>query len=142
MWTSELTARQRTATVLGLMVLLAAVVGIGLLLREHGPGNMGTGFLQGAAVGLVVFGVVLLRVSRAPEKASSFERAFTSSGDERDDALLTRALAVLGLAAFPLTGAAAVAIGLGADVAMILFFLLVAQAAVGVAAYVVIARRN
>lgn len=142
MWTSELTARQRTATVLGLMVLLAAVVGIGLLLQEHGPGNMGTGFLQGAAVGLVAFGVVIWRVSRAPEKASTFERAFTGSGDERDDALLTRALAVLGLAAFPLTGAAAVAIGLGADVAMVLFFLLVAQATVGVAAYVVISRRS
>ena len=142
MWTSELTARQKTATLLGVMTLLAVIVGVGLLLQEYGPGNMGTGFLQGGAVGLVIFGVIIWRVSRNPEKASTFERAFTSSGDERDDALLTRALAVLGLAAFPLTGAAAVAIGLGAEVPMILFFLLVAQLAVGVVAYVVISRRS
>jgi hypothetical protein len=142
MWTSELTARQKTATLLGVMTLLAVIVGVGLLLQEYGPGNMGTGFLQGGAVGLVIFGVIIWRVSRNPEKASTFERAFTSSGDERDDALLTRALAVLGLAAFPLTGAAAVAIGLGAEVPMILFFLLVAQLAVGAVAYVVISRRS
>ncbi|QFG67478.1 hypothetical protein [Ornithinimicrobium pratense] len=142
MWTRELTARQKTGTLLSVLILLVVVVGVGLLLREHGPGNMGTGFLQGAAVGLVAFAVVLWRVSRAPDKASSFERAFTSSGDERDDDLLTRALAVLGLAAFPLTGAAAVAIGLGAEVAMVMFFLLIAQLAVGVVAYVVIARRS
>lgn len=142
MWTRELTTRQRTVTVLGVMVLIAVVVGAGLLLQEHGPGNMGTGFLQGAAVGLVVFGVILWRVSRAPEKASTFERAFTSSGDERDDVLLTRALAVLGLAAIPLTGVAAIVIALGLEVAMVLFFLLVAQVAVGVAAYAVISRRS
>ena len=142
MWTSELTARQKTATLLGVMTLLVLIVGVGLLLQEYGPGNMGTGFLQGGAVGLVIFGVIIWRVSRNPEKASTFERAFTSSGDERDDALLTRALAVLGLAAFPLTGAAAVAIGLGAEVPMILFFLLVAQLAVGAVAYVVISRRS
>ena len=142
MWTSELTARQKTATLLGVTTLLVLIVGVGLLLQEYGPGNMGTGFLQGGAVGLVIFGVIIWRVSRNPEKASTFERAFTSSGDERDDALLTRALAVLGLAAFPLTGAAAVAIGLGAEVPMILFFLLVAQLAVGAVAYVVISRRS
>lgn len=142
MWTSELTARQKTATLLGVMTLLAVIVGVGLLLQEYGPGNMGTGFLQGGAVGLVIFGVIIWRVSRNPEKASTFERAFTSSGDERDDALLTRALAVVGLAAFPLTGVATVAIGLGAEVPMILFFLLVAQLAVGAVAYVVISRRS
>lgn len=142
MWTSELTARQKTATLLGVTTLLVLIVGVGLLLQEYGPGNMGTGFLQGGAVGLVIFGVIIWRVSRNPEKASTFERAFTSSGDERDDALLTRALAVVGLAAFPLTGVATVAIGLGAEVPMILFFLLVAQLAVGVVAYVVISRRS
>lgn len=142
MWTRELTARQKTVTVLGVVVLLVVVVGVGLLLQEYGPGDMGTGFLQGAAVGLVAFGVILWRASRAPDKASTFERAFTSSGDERDDALLTRALAVLGLAAFPLTGAAGITIGLGLDAAMVLFFLLVAQVAVGVVAYVVISRRS
>lgn len=142
MWTSELTARQKTGALLGVGLLLAVVIGVGLLLREHGPGNMGTGFLQGAAVGLVLAGVALWRVSRAPDQASTFERAFTSTGDERDDALLTRSLAVLGLAAFPLTGAAAIAIGLGAEVMMIIFFLLIAQLAVGAVAYVMISRRS
>lgn len=142
MWTSELTARQKTGALLGVGLLLAVVIGVGLLLREHGPGNMGTGFLQGAAVGLVLAGVALWRVSRAPDQASTFERAFTSTGDERDDALLTRSLAVLGLAAFPLTGAAAIAIGLGAEVMMTIFFLLIAQLAVGAVAYVMISRRS
>lgn len=142
MWTSELTARQKTMTVAGILLLLAIVVGVGLLLQEYGPGNMGTGFLQGAAVGVVAFSVILWRVWRAPENASTFERAFLSSGDERDDALLTRALAVLGLAAFPLTGAAAILIGLGLEAMMILVFLLVAQVAVGAIAYVVISRRS
>lgn len=142
MSTSEMTGRHKAIALLAMMVALGGVIVVGLLLREHGPGNMGTGFLQGAAVGLVVFGVVLWRVSRAPEKASSFERAFTSAGDERDDMLLTRALAVLGLLAFPLTGAAAVLIGLGLDTMMILFFLLVAQVLVATISYVVISRRS
>ena len=92
MWTAELTPRQRTGAVLGVMVLLVASVGVGLLLQEYAPGNMGTGFLQGAAGGLVVFGIVFWRVSRAPDKASSLERAFTSAGDERDSEPLRRLL--------------------------------------------------
>jgi hypothetical protein len=142
MSTRELTVRQKAASVLLVMVLLAAVVGVGLLLQERGPGNMGTGFLQGAAVALVACAVVFWRVARTPHRATAFERAFTQTGDERDDQLLTRALAVLGLAAVPLTGAAGVAIGLGADVPMMLFFLLVAQLAVGTTAFAVIARRS
>lgn len=142
MSTRELTARQRATVLLSVMVLVAALVSVGLLLQEHGPGNMGTGFLQGAGVALVASAVVFWRVSRHPQRATTFERAFTQAGDERDDALLTRTLAVLGLAAFPLTSAAAVAIGLGADVPMMLFFLLVAQLAVGTTAFVVIAGRS
>lgn len=142
MWIAELTPRQRTWTVLGITALLVAIVGLGLLLQEYAPGNMGTGFLQGAAVGLVVFGIVLWRVSRTPDQASPLERAFTSAGDERDDALLTRALAVLGLLSFPLVGAAAIAIGLGLEAMMVMFFLLVGLLAVGLVAYVVIARRS
>ncbi|MCL3859461.1 hypothetical protein [Actinotalea sp. K2] len=142
MWTRDLTSRQKAAALLATMLLLAAVVGVGLLLQEHGPGNMGTGFLQGAAVGLAAATVMLWRSARTPQRATTFERAFTLTGDERDDRVLTRALAVLGLAALPLTGAAAIAIGLGADVPMLLFFLLVAQLAVGATAFAVIARRS
>lgn len=49
---------------------------------------------------------------------------------------------MLGLVTFPLTGAAAILIGLGLDPAMIVFFLLVAQLAVGLVAYVMIACRS
>ena len=65
----------------------------------------------------------------------------TAGVDERDDAVLTRALAVLGLLSLPLTGAAGVALGLGADVAMIIFLLMAAELLTGVIAFAVIARR-
>lgn len=142
MLTRELTARRKTAALLMVMTLLAILIGVGLLLQEHGPGNMGTGFLQGAAFGLVASALMLWRAARTPQRATTFERAFTQTGDERDDQMLTRALAVLGLAAFPLTGAAAVAIGLGAHAPMMLFILLIAQLAVGTTAFAVIARHS
>ncbi|OMQ14621.1 hypothetical protein A7K94_0215295 [Modestobacter sp. VKM Ac-2676] len=123
-------------------VALALVIGVGLLLREHGPGNMGNGFLQGGAVGLLLAGVMVWRVSRRQSRATTFERAWTQTGDERDDAVLTRALAVVGLLAFPLTGIATVAIALGALTEMVLFGLLVAEVAVGAVAFVVISRRS
>ena len=142
MSTTEMTGRQKAIALLVMMVGLGAVVVVGLLLREHGPGNMGTGFLWGAAIGVLGVAVVAWRVTRSPNRASSFERAFTQQGDERDDAVLTRALAVLGLLAFPLTGAAAVAIGLGAYVPMVLALLLFAQLLVGAVAFVLISRRS
>lgn len=142
MSTTELTTRRKAWTLLAVTAALVVVVAVGLLLQEHGPGNMGTGFLQGAGAGILAAAVVLWRVSRHPERATTFERAFTQAGDERDDAVLTRALAVLGLAAVPLTGVATVAIGLGADVLMVLFLLLVTQLAVGTVAFVVTARHS
>jgi hypothetical protein len=125
---AELTHRQKTIGVMVFAAVMAVVVVVGLLLRQHGPGNMGLGLLQGAAVGLVGFGVAAWRVSR--DRATTFERAWTQTGDERDDVLLTRSLAVLGLLAFPLTSVAAIAIGFGADVPMVLALLLAAQVAV------------
>lgn len=139
---TEFTTRHKATALFLFMVFMAAVVGMGLLLQARGPGNMGTGFLQGAGVGLLVSLVVLWRIVRHPERATTFERAFTQTGDERESALLTEALAVLGLAAFPLTAGAAIAIGLGAEVSMVLFFLLMAQLAVGVVAFVTISRRH
>ncbi|WP_346622303.1 hypothetical protein [Blastococcus montanus] len=138
-------ARTRRSAILALGVglpVLAALIVAGLLLREHGPGNMGTGLLQGAAVGLVAGAVLWWRAIRRPGRTSTFERAWTQTGDERDDAVLTRALAVLGLAAFPLTAAATIAIGLGAYVYMVLTLLLLAEVLVGAAAFVVINRRS
>ncbi len=135
--------RTKPALALGIALgALALLVVTGLLLREHGPGNMGTGFLWGGAVSLVGAGVMAWRVSRRPGSATTFERAWTQTGDERDDALLTRALAVLGLLAVPLTGAAVIAIGLGAAVEMVLTLLLVAEIAVGAVAFAVVDRRS
>jgi hypothetical protein len=137
--------RTATATPLALaavLVLLALVTATGLLLREYGPGNMGLGFLQGAGVALLGVAVMAWRVRRRPGTATTFERAWTQTGDERDDAVLTRALAVLGLLALPLTGAAAVAIGFGAAVEMVLALLLAAQVGVGATGFLVVNRRS
>jgi hypothetical protein len=142
MSTDRRTATPKALIVGVVLVVLALVVVIGLLLIEHGPGNMGVGFLQGAGIGILGGIVLLWRVTRRPEKTTTFERAWTQSGDERDDAVLTRALAVLGLSAVPLSGAAAVAIGLGALVEMVLTLLLVAEILVGAIAFAVINRRS
>lgn len=56
--------------------------------------------------------------------------------------MLTRALAVLGLLAFPLTGATAIAIGLGAEAMMMMTLLLLAEVAAGALAFAVINRRS
>ena len=70
MSTRELTARHKAAVVLTVMVLLASLVSVGLLLQERGPGNMGTGFLQGAGAALVAGVAVFWRVSRHPQQAT------------------------------------------------------------------------
>ncbi|WP_326552243.1 hypothetical protein [Micromonospora sp. NBC_01813] len=140
--TEERTNRQ-TLIFLGIFpAVLALIVATGLLLREHAPGNMGTGFLVGAAVGLVGTLVGAWRLTKRPERTTTFERAWTQTGDERDDAVLTRALAALGLLAIPLTGIAGIAIGLGAAVEMTLALLLLAQVVVGAIAFTVINRRS
>ena len=114
MSTDRQTDKRRAVVLLVALAILALVIATGLLLREHAPGNMGTGFLAGAAGGMVAAAVLAWRVIKRPGSATTFERAWTQTGDERDDAVLTRALAVLGLLAVPLTGAATIAIGLGA----------------------------
>ena len=142
MSTDLLTGRRTALTLGGGLLALVLVVATGLLLRAHGPGDMGNGFLSGAAVALVGGAVMWWRALRHRDAATTFERAWTQTGDERDDAVLTSALAVLGLLALPLTGAAAIAIGLGAPVFMALTLLLVAQFAVGAVSFVVVARRR
>ena len=61
---------------------------------------------------------------------------------QRDDAVLTRALAVLGVSALPLTGVAAVAIGLGADVPPVLTLLLLTELAAFAVAFAVVDSRG
>jgi hypothetical protein len=139
---TDLRPGQKNALALGAGVAtLALVIVVGLLLVEHGPGNMGKGFLSGAAVALLGAGVMWWRSLVRKERATTFERAWSQAGDERDDAVLTRALAVLGLLALPLTGAAGIAIGLGATVYVALTLLLVAEVVVGAVSFVVINRR-
>lgn len=142
MSTDTVTSQQKAALFGLVLVGLPALVVTGLLLQEHGPGNMGAGFLAGGAVGIVVAGIGLWRITRTPSRASTFERAWTQTGDERDDAVLTRSLAILGLLSFPLTAVAAIAIGFGALVEMIIALLLISQALVGAIAFFIINRRS
>ena len=142
MSTDRRTAASTPLALAAVLVAVALVIATGLLLREYGPGDMGLGFLQGAGVALLAVAVMAWRVRRRPGGATTFERAWTQTGDERDDAVLTRALAVLGLLALPLTGIAAIAIGLGATVEMVVALLLVAQVAVGATAFAVVNRRS
>ncbi len=141
MSTDRFTGKQLALFLLIFGGTLAVVLTVGLLLREHGPGNMGTGMLQGAAAGLVLVAIMAVRLVRHPDRVTTFERAWTQTGDERDDAVLTRALAVLGLASFPLTATAAISIAFGASVEMCLALLLFAEIGVGALAFAVIARR-
>src|SRR5690606_21238266 len=98
---TESSARQRVALPLSLAFAIAVLVSGGLLLREYGPGNMGNGFLVGGLIAIAVAGLSWWRSTIRPHTATTFERAFTLTGDERDDAVLTRALAHLGLWTLP-----------------------------------------
>src|SRR5690625_4578869 len=117
MSTNDLTAKQRVLIIAVAFVLISAVVSAGLYLREHAPGNLGNGFLTGAGVAILGLALVWWRTARRPESATTFERAWTQSGDERDDAVLTRALAVVGLVALPLTAIATIIPAVGAPMA-------------------------
>jgi hypothetical protein len=126
----------------GLAAATVLVVVGGLLLREHAPGNMGNGFLISGLASVVVFGVVGWRAVARPGEATTFERAWTQTGDERDDAVLTWALSLLGFCAVPLTGIAGVTMALGVDEAMVMALLLLAQIGVGVVGFAVATRRQ
>ncbi|WP_182112648.1 MULTISPECIES: hypothetical protein [unclassified Actinotalea] len=142
MSTDRTLTTRRTVAVVVVLAFLALIVAVGLLLQERVPGNMGTGFLGGAAAATAGALVMVWRATRRPADATTFERSWTQTGDERDDSVLTRALAVLGLLAPPLTGVAAITIALGAAVEMVLTLLIVAQVLVGAAAFVVVNRRS
>lgn len=139
---TEMTSRQKATTLVIAAIGLVTLASAGLLLREYAPGSMGTGFLGGAGVAIVAVLIMRWRVTRDPGHATSFERAYTSHGDERDDAILTKALAVLGLLSLPLAGMAGIAMGLGADPMMVLVLLMAAELLTGVIAYAVHSRRN
>ena len=142
MSSDTITGQQKALGLAAFVGLLGAVVATGLLLRAHGPGNMGNGLLVGAGIGLVGCAVVLWRLTRHPDRTTTFERAWSQTGDERDDIVLTRALAVLGIGAAPLTGVTAILVALGAEVEMMLALLLFAQIGLFAVAFAVIHRRS
>ncbi|WP_111720651.1 hypothetical protein [Homoserinimonas sp. OAct 916] len=127
------------ATVVVVVVLLVAV---GLVLREYGPGNMGNGFLIGAGLAALGAAIAAVRVTLTPTSTTIVERAILQHGDERDDAILTRSLAVVGAVSLPLTGVAGIALALGAPVAVVVALLLAGQIGVLVVAFVIINHRN
>lgn len=142
MSTKAYTRKQKTTALGAVVIGLTILIATGLLLQEYGPGNMGLGLLAGGALGSLAALIGLWRITRTPECATTFERAWTQTGDERDDAVLTRSLAVVGLLAFPLTGSAAIVVGFGAAVEMVLALLLLTEVLVGAIAFTVINRRN
>ncbi|MEH0970693.1 hypothetical protein V6U77_06095 [Micromonospora sp. CPCC 205546] len=142
MSTDRHTGRRRALALAISLAVVALLIAVGLLLRRYAPGNMGAGFLLGAAAGLFGVAVMAWRLGKRPDRTTTFERAWSQTGDERDDAVLTRSLAVLGLLALPLTGTAGIAIGLGATVEMVLTLLLVAEILVGATAFTIIDRRS
>lgn len=126
---------------LGLAIGLVALVTGALVLREHGPGNMWAGYLAGATLALLAAGVAFWRTWRRPAQATTAERVFTASADERDRAILHRAAATLGGVALPLTGAAAVLLALGVEPAPVIGSLLWTELVVFVAAFAVANRK-
>lgn len=139
----DVTTRTQKAIVVGsFAAVVVVVVAVALVLREHGPGNMGNGMLVGGGVALAASAVALARSVLRPERATTFERAWTQTGDERDDAVLTRSLAVVGILALPLTGVAAIVVALGVAPEMVLTLLLVGLIAILASSFTLIHRRS
>lgn len=136
------TGRRKAVAIGGFVAVLGVILAVALILREHGPGNMGNGMLVGAGLALAAAAVVFARIQLGPEQATTFERAWTQTGDERDDAVLTRSLAVVGLLSLPLTGLAAVVVALGVDPEMALALLLFGLIGILAVAFTVIHRRS
>lgn len=130
---------QKVGLAIGLMVGVVVLVAGGLLLRTYGPGNMGNGFMAGGAVALVAVAIAGIRVMAG--RGSTFERAYTQMGDERDDLVLTRALAVVGISSIPLVAAGLVTIAIGVDPIATTGVVFVVLLAVGTISFVVTNRR-
>lgn len=126
----------------GLLTGAAILVPLVLLLNRYGPGDMGRGAAVGGGIALAGFAVAAWRAMRRPESTTSLDRAFTRTGDERDDAVLTAALAVVGIVSLPASAIATAAVAVGAPALPTLTILLYTLLAVAIVAYVVQARRH
>lgn len=121
---------------------VAVVVPCALLLREHGPGHMWLGFIIGGAIASVGGLIAGWRVYRRPDRATAADRALVHAGDERDDTVLTRSLAVVGLLALPLASGACIAIAVDADALAVAGALTFALLAALIVAFTVYSRRT
>jgi len=142
MSTNNLSAKQVATIVTTVLLVIAGIVSVGMFLREYGPGNMGNGFLTGAGIAIAGLAVAWWRAVRHPGSATSLERAWTMTGDERDDAVLTRALAVVGICAVPMVAAATIILSVGGPLEPVLAITNFALIAVFVIAFAVINRRS
>ncbi|MDM8084035.1 hypothetical protein QUV83_04565 [Cellulomonas cellasea] len=129
-----------TALAARLAAVLVTAAALIATLERWGPGNLGRGVAVGCLIGAALGGVALWRGTGRPDSATPGDRLCAGSGDERDHAIATRAFAVVGVSALPLTSAATLAISLGAPVAPSLFFLVVAQLAFGYGAFALVTR--
>ena len=134
---------KRTVLVVGIMLIVLGLVVIAVVaLRQDAPGTMVPGFLVGLGVSLVGALVMVWRVTRRPDQASTFERAWTQTGDEREDTILTRALAVVGLISLPSIGIATLAMGFGAEVPMVMTLLMGTLFLTGASSFAVLNHRS
>lgn len=140
MSTTEAVRRRRLA--LGMAAGLVAVITVGLVLRRWGPGNMGNGALTGGLVTLGLLALAAWRTSKRPERVLTAERALTGAGDERDDVVLTKSAAFLGVLALPLTAVAAVGMALGAATDMVMAVLLWTELLIACVSFAVINGRT
>ncbi|NKX92946.1 hypothetical protein HF995_06590 [Sanguibacter hominis ATCC BAA-789] len=126
----------------GLLAATAVLVPLVLILNRYGPGDMGRGAAVGGSAVLVGFALAAWRAMRRPESTSTLDRVFTRTGDERDDAVATAALAIVGVVSLPASAIATAAVAVGAPALPTLTILLYALLAVAIVAYVVQGRRH
>lgn len=122
---------------------VVALVILALVLYNYGPGNMWLGAIGGGTVTLLALAVATWRVLRRPDSSNLVDRtiAVGAARDERDQAILRNAFAILGYFALPLTMVAAVALAIGAPLLPTITILLFSQIATGVGGFIYQARR-
>ncbi len=121
---------------------LTAVGILWLVFTLAGQPDTAAGALVGGVLVLVLATVARWRASRrAPSEVGSASRTLVGIADERDKAILTAALAWVGLAAFLANAVGLAALAVGADASSVIGVIEAFLIAVLVAAFVVLARR-
>lgn len=142
MSTNNSTSQAKVLWTVTIFVTAAVVASLGMILTAHGPGNMGYGVLAGGGGMLLALVVALIRVYRRPDSATTLERAWTHTGDERDSRVLTQALALVGLCSPVLVAGASIGLALGAPVAPVVAILNIALVVVFAIGFTRANRRN